>query len=113
MSPISSTPPHASNDASDFGDDPRWRAVARALEQGAPAALAETDAGTAALVDALHVRATLADATDAPVDVARALAAVRAWRSAGAGAADPVPFGACLAATAFPMWLVAQALGLG
>jgi leader peptidase (prepilin peptidase)/N-methyltransferase len=37
-----------------------------------------------------------------------ALAAVRARRT-GAGAGDPVPFGACLALTAFPLWLAGQA----
>jgi leader peptidase (prepilin peptidase)/N-methyltransferase len=41
-----------------------------------------------------------------------ALAAVRA-RRAGGGGTDPVPFGACLALAAFPLWLAAPANACG
>ncbi len=41
-----------------------------------------------------------------------AYAAVRARRT-GLGAADPVPFGACLALAAFPLWLAGQASAAG
>jgi leader peptidase (prepilin peptidase)/N-methyltransferase len=41
-----------------------------------------------------------------------AYAAMRARRTGG-GAADPVPFGACLALAAFPLWLAGQASAAG